>query len=779
VPGLNRSTLDTLIELGAADIFAKYSEDQPRDERGRFGETDGPDLTVTDVRDIGWAALSEPLSTGKVEIGESVGTNTRDAPHYGTVDGIPVIVKTPANPTSGASEVAAQWFNDRFGFDVLTPRIEWNYTGDEPVLVSLRVDGTSAIDYVERAGVSPEFAADTSEADRTAIAFFDTVMGNGDRTGENLLVSEGRLVAIDNASLFFEDSQYRFPSVAQQTLGNGGMQPLTDSQRGILEDVVASRPEIYNQFAGSIETVPGEQPRSLDVVFTNAERILQEDEWGQGVPRPKSRKYSEDQPRDHGRFAEVEGTGSSEMSASDALSILADNSASSADEVRAAIKATNAEKVEFPGSMDQPAIWVTPGENPQVIEWDGKSDFSTVAEAHDWLWQQDVTDYYPNADQQWNDEFWNRPEALYHGTPDENVASILSDGLEERNATRGISNRYEGAAVYTSTEPDEIEFYGTVIAIDTAAMARDGVKPFVSQEPDIAEDNLRSALSDQIGLYDYSGDIEGGMSQTTVVINGAVPAQYVSVDHIAPKARKYSEDQPRDHGRFAETEGADPLADVKFRIGTMREEDQVTVRETLANLAGKYPSVVSLIRNVQASPLKTRWGSMDDRGNMKLTNLGTKYDEMIDPTLDNTVAHEFGHALFRDMAGVEEPNERPLSIQQAIDHGQSLEEARATIQAYNDTVREQEARVSDVVTGLYQKVSDEIGGKFPSGPDTQYVFGEVFDQLKREFTGNPNYVASSKQELLAEAFGHYQTGRDGVIANIVGKAIDEHYGVTS
>ena len=162
---------------------------------------------------------------------------------------------------------------------------------------------------------------------------------------------------------------------------------------------------------------------------------------------------------------------------------------------------------------------------------------------------------------------------------------------------------------------------------------------------------------------------------------------------------------------------------------------------------------------------------MDDRGNMKLTNLGTKYDEMIDPTLDNTVAHEFGHALFRDMAGIEKPNERPTRT------GSMFDDVR--IQEYNATVREQEARVSDVVTGLYQKVSDEIGGKFPSGPDTQYVFGEVFDQLKREFTGNPNYVASSKQELLAEAFGHYQTGRDGVIANIVGKAIDEHYGVTS
>lgn len=236
---------------------------------------------------------------------------------------------------------------------------------------------------------------------------------------------------------------------------------------------------------------------------------------------------------------------------------------------------------------------------------------------------------------------------------------------------------------------------------------------------------------------------------------------------------KYSPDQPRDdHGRFGEGgSGIDPLAvdelrvssgpmaGVNFRIGTLGEVEQKVVRETLDQLGTKYPEVVKQIESVQATELRTRWGSMDDQGRMKLTNLGEKYGEKYaDPNLDATVAHEFGHAMFRDMAGISGPNDPPPRSSD-----------RDTIDEYNVRVRVQAAAVEGVVRDMYQQVRDELGGDSAA----------IHEQLVKEFTENPHYVAGRPQELLAQAFGHYATGEHGVIADIVGHAVDEHYGRTA
>ncbi len=245
---------------------------------------------------------------------------------------------------------------------------------------------------------------------------------------------------------------------------------------------------------------------------------------------------------------------------------LLDNGLDTPEEVGAAIAKLGAIKVEFdaPGVdavyLHQPVD----GGEPTVIEWSGDDSFSETHNAYDWVGEQDASDYYPNYDQEFSDQFWQRPDVLYHGTDPDRIPEIMSEGLQMRSETRGLSNRYEGAAVYTSTEPDEAEYYyGQVLVIDTAAMAADGLKPFVSQEPDVSNANLEEALASAIGLFDFEAETEGGMSPSTIVVNGDIPTQYITVMELAKailehRARKEFTEHlhPRDErGRFAETAG--------------------------------------------------------------------------------------------------------------------------------------------------------------------------------------------------------------------------------
>ncbi len=129
-----------------------------------------------------------------------------------------------------------------------------------------------------------------------------------------------------------------------------------------------------------------------------------------------------------------------------------------------------------------------------------------------------------------NEEFWEYPGVVYHATPSENVESILASGLSMASKTRGISNRWVSAAVYTTVDLEEAQLgsYGDAIfEIDCGAMKRDGYTPRVEQEPNIAEAAQLSSLAHLAEIEDYEPDIEGGMSPHTVVIHGAIPAEYL------------------------------------------------------------------------------------------------------------------------------------------------------------------------------------------------------------------------------------------------------------
>ena len=181
----------------------------------------------------------------------------------------------------------------------------------------------------------------------------------------------------------------------------------------------------------------------------------------------------------------------------------------------------NYEEVEFPKAK----VLVFSTDATYVYE-DG-----SIMEAHEWVNNAEPLEYYESEP---DDDFWQhnlQGFVLYHATPNENVESIMREGLNPMNRTRGIANRSTGSAVFTSDNPDDIDSYGeVVIAIDVGAMQADGYTPAVAQEEPIEEQNLKGNLAHQLGLEDYSWDVESGISETTYIFYDSIPPKYLRVE---------------------------------------------------------------------------------------------------------------------------------------------------------------------------------------------------------------------------------------------------------
>jgi hypothetical protein len=131
-----------------------------------------------------------------------------------------------------------------------------------------------------------------------------------------------------------------------------------------------------------------------------------------------------------------------------------------------------------------------------------------------------------------NARFWERPQELYHATPDETVPVIQQIGLRASNKTRGISNRSIGSAVFTSSEIDDLadgSYGSSVFSINTSRMKQDGYTPVVSQEPDVEEAEVKGALAYELGIENFEAYIEQGMGHYTVIIHGAIPPKYINL----------------------------------------------------------------------------------------------------------------------------------------------------------------------------------------------------------------------------------------------------------
>lgn len=203
-------------------------------------------------------------------------------------------------------------------------------------------------------------------------------------------------------------------------------------------------------------------------------------------------------------------------------------------------------KIEFPNSNKIVYTYNTKKETnsfrkfkPKYVLEFGVNGFDRT-EASDWLNDiitYDRADEYFNVDfeQKTNDDFWEYPSTLYHATnSQENLDSILKNGLEGRSESRGITNRSVGSAVFTSVDPESIQDYagsdGGIVSIDTKMMKQDGYTPFVGMEPEVLEKEIASALANKLGI-DYEQEYhDSGMDPNTFIVYGDIPAKYIKRD---------------------------------------------------------------------------------------------------------------------------------------------------------------------------------------------------------------------------------------------------------
>ena len=174
----------------------------------------------------------------------------------------------------------------------------------------------------------------------------------------------------------------------------------------------------------------------------------------------------------------------------------------------------------------------------KIVEWESGDRFTTVKSKDDWLNDADSLrdDVMEKLAEQFRKDFAQSPGTLYHATDSSNIESIMEEGLRAESRTRGLTNRGVGAAIFTTTEPDSAAYgsYGdTVLAIDTAAMKRDGVRFTAEQEPAVVENEAMGVLASILGVDDFywdNGHGDGTNDPFTVIL-------FVR-DNIAPKYLK-------------------------------------------------------------------------------------------------------------------------------------------------------------------------------------------------------------------------------------------------
>lgn len=200
------------------------------------------------------------------------------------------------------------------------------------------------------------------------------------------------------------------------------------------------------------------------------------------------------------------------------------------EQVQSVLDNYGAQAVSFMGS-DLEGVYRA--DDGTLVEWDGESNYFTVTSPEDvgqFVYDRNLDQAIADYEDNFNREFWDSPGPVFHATPSENRDSIAESGIGAAAETRGMTNRSEGAAVYTTSEWDEAQSgsYGDlVLEIDTAAMKRDGHAVRVALEPDVVEGELRSALASALGDDYFSYDYESGMSPNTIVFQGNIPAKYV------------------------------------------------------------------------------------------------------------------------------------------------------------------------------------------------------------------------------------------------------------
>ncbi len=185
--------------------------------------------------------------------------------------------------------------------------------------------------------------------------------------------------------------------------------------------------------------------------------------------------------------------------------------------------------VSFPNKV---TLWVLNYNGEQYV-LTPTFPYPNFEKAEDWI--DGLGDYvYEYIEQiDFQKEFWDSigpGQIVYHGTEEANLDSILNNGLDPRNNTRGISNRSTGAAVFTSDAPP-IAGYEQVLAIDIGQMKSDGNFISVGKEEPLEESDAKEALAHKLGIENYYAESysSDGLDHGTVIFYGSIDPKYVKV----------------------------------------------------------------------------------------------------------------------------------------------------------------------------------------------------------------------------------------------------------
>lgn len=174
-----------------------------------------------------------------------------------------------------------------------------------------------------------------------------------------------------------------------------------------------------------------------------------------------------------------------------------------------------------------------------VVAWDG-DEFPDLFEKKEFVIRSRLDDLFPDAEDQFNQKFWERPVTLFHATRYENVKSIDDQGLLPRVNSRGISNRSVGPSIFTVTDTEHLldGSYGDVIyRIDCQAM-KDQIdpakRPYVSLEPIVQEQHLRNRIAAVLGLdpIEIMSSSEG-IFEETIILYEAIPPHFIALSEFS------------------------------------------------------------------------------------------------------------------------------------------------------------------------------------------------------------------------------------------------------
>lgn len=184
-------------------------------------------------------------------------------------------------------------------------------------------------------------------------------------------------------------------------------------------------------------------------------------------------------------------------------------------------------------------VWVDT-KNNLIYSLNGETFFEE--DAIQFIETAELEDYYPGYSEKFNSEFWENPSQIYHCSTEYNVADILLNGIEARNLTRGISNKYTGASVFCTMDIDEamLGSYGDFIfEIDCRKLKANGITPYVSLEEPFVEYEYRNALAYKLGI-EYEADLEHGISPYTVVVFSNIDPEYIKLINGDEMKESYS-----------------------------------------------------------------------------------------------------------------------------------------------------------------------------------------------------------------------------------------------